>query len=144
MIYQASKKDLKAVASLASELWKEAVYEDLEELFDNILNNPGFAIFLAFKHSLAGFGYFSLRNDYVEGTTTRPVGYVEGVYVKEEFRGDGIARQLVEKGTKWAKAKGAKEMASDCELSNKRSEEFHKAIGFMEANRIICFVKEIE
>ena len=35
------------------------------------------------------------------------------------------------------------EFASDCELTNIESLQFHLAIGFAEANRIICFTKKL-
>ena len=44
---------------------------------------------------------------------------------------------------KWAMEIGCKEFASDCEIDNTESLEFHLAIGFTEANRIICFTKQL-
>jgi len=41
----------------------------------------------------------------------------------------------------WSKEIGCKEFASDCELENLASFKFHMAMGFEEANRIICFRK---
>ena len=35
-----------------------------------------------------GFAQCTLRNDYVEGSSSSPVGYLEGIYVKDEYRGD--------------------------------------------------------
>ena len=35
------------------------------------------------------------------------------------------------------------EFAGDCELINEDSLKFHMALGFEEANRIICFRKDI-
>lgn len=35
------------------------------------------------------------------------------------------------------------EFASNCELDNHNSYEFHMATGFTETNRIICFKKEL-
>ena len=43
----------------------------------------------------------------------------------------------------WAKDKGCTEFASDCELENTGSLKFHIAMGFEEANRIICFKKRL-
>ena len=37
--------------------------------------------------------------------------------------------------------KGCSEFASDCELDNEESLQLHRALGFEEANRIICFKK---
>lgn len=34
-------------------------------------------------------------------------------------------------------------VASDCELDNTDSLKFHMAMGFEEANRVICFKKNI-
>ena len=35
------------------------------------------------------------------------------------------------------------EFASDCEINNEISLQFHLSMGFEEANRIICFRKDI-
>ena len=84
-----------------------------------------------------------LRHDYVEGTESRPVGYLEGIYVREEYRNRGYAGELLAECEKWAKQKGCSEFASDCELNNDASLQFHMRVGFTEANRIICFTKRI-
>ncbi|MBR2266256.1 MAG: AMP-binding protein [Paludibacteraceae bacterium] len=44
---------------------------------------------------------------------------------------------------KWAREKGCTEFAGDCELDNSDSFRFHMSLGFEEANRIICFRKEL-
>jgi aminoglycoside 6'-N-acetyltransferase I len=82
-----------------------------------------------------------LRRDYVEGCDTSPVGYLEGVSVRGECRGRGIAKKLVAECERWAKEKGCKEFASDCALTNAASLNFHLSVGFREENRIICFKK---
>ena len=33
-----------------------------------------------------GFAQCGLRRDYVEGTDSSPVGYLEGIFIKEEYR----------------------------------------------------------
>lgn len=43
----------------------------------------------------------------------------------------------------WAKERGCRKFASDCELSNTQSPAFHLRAGFQEANRIICFTKKL-
>src|SRR5947207_3770431 len=43
-----------------------------------------------------GFIEGSIRGDYVNGTESSPVGFVEGVYVISAWRRRGIARQLFE------------------------------------------------
>jgi aminoglycoside 6'-N-acetyltransferase I len=86
----------------------------------------------------------SLRHDYVEGTDSSPVGYLEGIYVKPDFRGHGIAAELVKFAKEWAISHGCSELASDCELDNEDSRLFHGKVGFEEANRIICFTMNLK
>lgn len=38
---------------------------------------------------------------------------------------------------------GCTEFAGDCEMDNADSLRFHKALGFEEANRIVCFRKSL-
>ena len=84
-----------------------------------------------------------MRHDYVEGTESSPVGYLEGIYVADRYRKQGAARELLSACESWAKEKGCTEFASDCELSNVQSLQFHLNVGFEEANRIICFTKKL-
>ena len=80
----------------------------------------------------------------MEGTETSPVGYLEGIMMVEACRHNGYAKELLNACEKWAKYKKCSEFASDCELNNLDSFRFHMAMGFEEANRIICFKKTIE
>jgi aminoglycoside 6'-N-acetyltransferase I len=91
----------------------------------------------------AGFAQCQLRRDYVEGTKTSPVGYLEGIFVPEAYRRRGYAKELLSACEGWAKEMRCTEFASDCELGNADSLAFHLALGFEEANRIICFRKNI-
>ncbi len=90
-----------------------------------------------------GFAHCSLRHDYVEGTDSSPVGYLEGIFVLEEYRRCGIAKALLAACEAWAKNLGCLEFASDCELTNQTSLFFHEKLGFAEANRIVCFCKTL-
>lgn len=145
MIRRAEKADLPALTELALALWPGHSTEDLEEDLAEILGRDEAAFFLGYEgKTCVGFAQCQLRNDYVEGTDSTPVGYLEGIYVVESRRGRGIARSLLVACESWAKSKGCTEFASDCELSNTQSLHFHKSVGFEEANRIICFRKQLK
>lgn len=144
MIRQANIRDLDAVTALASALWPHHSCEEMAEEFAPLLIKPDAAVFLAFADENAvGFSQCQLRRDYVEGTETSPVGYLEGIYVAPEHRKAGIARGLLAACENWAKELGCREFASDCELGNTESLKFHLNVGFSEANRIICFTKKL-
>lgn len=132
------------VAELAWKLWPHAPLDDLMAEFAELLKDEECAVFLSELNGVAlGFAQCQLRHDYVEGTHTSPVGYLEGIYVDPAHRGCGVARALLDAGESWAKEKGCEEFASDCELGNEESIVFHQALGFTEANRIVCFTKSL-
>lgn len=144
MIQKATGKESRVVAGLALLLWPNHTLEDLEEELLEYITSDKAAIFIAYEETEPiGFAQCQLRQDYVEGTESSPVGYLEGVFVKENKRKEGIGKQLVFQCEAWAKAKGCVEFASDCELTNEESLYFHLKMGFEEANRIICFTKKL-
>lgn len=144
MIRKAVPEDCTAVAGLALLLWPGHTLSELEGEFAQLLTQPEAAVFLALEDGTPiGFAQCQLRRDYVEGTGSSPVGYLEGIFVREDHRRLGIARKLLAACETWAKAMGCREFASDCELDNRESLKFHLNLGFTEANRIICFTKTL-
>lgn len=144
MIRKATNVDLPALAQLGAGLWPHHTAQELEVDFAETMAKEDTAFFLKFDENRAvGFAQVGLRRDYVEGTDSSPVGYLEGIYVAGEYRGKGIARDLLSACENWAKEKGCREFASDCELDNTQSLRFHLRAGFTEANRIICFTKRL-
>ena len=144
MIRKAEIKDLPILAELACQLWPDHAVEEMRLEFAEIIAKPDSALFLAYVEDVPiGFAQCQLRYDYVEGTDSSPVGYLEGIYVTSEYRKHGIARELLTACEIWAKSKGCTEFASDCELANTQSLRFHLNVGFEEANRIICFTKKL-
>ncbi len=144
MIKIATKDDAVVVAKLAIKMWKDNSIDGLTEEFIRLIEKDDAQIFIKFVENKAvGFAQCQLRYDYVEGTESSPVGYLEGIFVEEEYRGKGFAQELLSECQKWAKKKGCQEFASDCELDNITSLKFHMAMGFEEANRIICFTKKL-
>ena len=143
MIIKANKPDIPAISALASQLFGSPA-EELAEEFSALLSSPECAVFLlSMDGRPAGFAQCQIRRDYVEGTATSPVGYLEGIYVLPEYRSQGRARDLLAHCEQWAREQGCTEFASDCELDNEGSLAFHLKMGFMEANRIICFTKRL-
>jgi aminoglycoside 6'-N-acetyltransferase I len=95
------------------------------------------------KRQPIGFIEGSIRSDYVNGTETSPVGFVEGVYVAPALRRKGIARSLFAAIGDWAKARGCRELASDALIDNEGSQRAHLALGFEETERVVYFTKKL-
>lgn len=145
MIKKATKNDIKTLALLAIKLWPEHTLDELISDFENLQKDSKSKCFIKYYEGApVGFAHCSLRSDYVEGTTSSPVGYLEGIFVESRFRNLGFAKELILACEEWAKQKGCSEFASDCESSNIGSLNFHLAVGFEKANEIICFRKLIK
>lgn len=87
----------------------------------------------------AGFAEAAIRRDYVNGCDTSPVLFLEGIYVAPDRRMQGVARALAEQASRWGRAFGCTEFASDALLDNADSHAFHAAIGFEETERVVYF-----
>ena len=147
MIDRLNKDNLKDCARLAYVLWPDTEYEELLDDFEDIINLDKADCFLYYENEASkeylGFAQASIRFDYVEGSNSSPVVYIEGIYVDNNHRRRGIAQELIKCVEAWGKNMGCSEIASDCELDNNLSIDFHKGIGFEEVNRLVCFIKKI-
>lgn len=144
MIRRAGMNEARELADLAIQMWADHDPEDLEAEFRQLAMNDEAVCFIKYvEDKPIAFAQCQLRHDYVEGTESSPVGYLEGIFVSEGYQKRGYAAQLLSECEKWAKEKGCTEFASDCELDNADSLRFHLAVGFEEANRIICFRKDL-
>lgn len=144
MVKRAKIEDAGKLASLAIQMWTDHDPVDLEEEFRGLAVNDEAACFMKYVDDRPiAFAQCGLRHDYVEGTESSPVGYLEGIFVSDGYRERGYAAELLSECEKWAKEKGCTEFASDCELDNENSLRFHMSLGFEEANRIICFRKDL-
>ena len=136
--------DIDALVDLALVLWPDHSRGELASEFSALLAAEDAAVFGWRQDGRwEAFAQCQIRHDYAEGCSSSPVGYLEGIFVREPLRGKGVAKALLERCQAWAREQGCREFASDCELSNEDSLRFHLAAGFQEAGRIICFVKPL-
>lgn len=61
----------------------------------------------------------------------------------ERRRRSGVGKVLVEAVEAWGRSLGMTEIASDTDPSNHVSQKAHAALGFDEAERIVCFAKKL-
>jgi aminoglycoside 6'-N-acetyltransferase I len=92
---------------------------------------------------LAGFAEVDLRSHADGCNPARPVGYLEGWYVGQEYRRHGIGRLLVAAAEDWARNHGCVEMASDTWIDNEVSQACHETLGFEVVDRCVHYRKGI-
>jgi aminoglycoside 6'-N-acetyltransferase I len=124
-------------------IWPEAPDEYLDFDLDDILGSDQDAVFFALVEETP-VGMIEARiREYGEGCETSPVGYIEGWYVRDDLRGNGIAGALTQAAENWAREKGCTEMASDTWLDNAASIRAHLKLGYYEVERLVHFVKQL-
>jgi aminoglycoside 6'-N-acetyltransferase I len=91
---------------------------------------------------LVGFLELDHRK-YAPGCDSSPVPFIEGWYVEPAAQGRGIGRALVEAAEAHARAAGHREIASDAEMENADGIAAHRALGYEEIERVVCFRKAL-
>jgi aminoglycoside 6'-N-acetyltransferase I len=127
-------------------LWTDASADDHRGYMAISLAQPErFLALMMYDEQRRPIGFIegSIRGDYVNGTESSPVGFVEGVYVVPAMRRHGVARQLFDAIADWARARGCRELASDALIENETSQRAHKAMGFRETDRVVYFTKKL-
>lgn len=90
-----------------------------------------------------GLAEAAIRHDYVNGTESSPVAFLEGIYVVPAHRRQGTARALAAAVEQWGREMGCTELASDALLENTQSHAMHAALGFEETERVVFFRKRL-
>ncbi len=90
---------------------------------------------------LIGFLEVGMRSHADGCNPARPIGFVEGWFVREKFRNRGLGAELMRSAEDWARAQGCLEMASDALIDNEGSLRAHEALGFDVVDRCVHFRK---
>ncbi|AKC88380.1 aminoglycoside 6'-N-acetyltransferase [Pseudoxanthomonas suwonensis] len=130
---------------MRSALWPDADAVELDAEAHAMLEGDGdAAAFVAEAGGgVVGMAEASLRREYVNGTGSSPVGFLEGWYVVPAWRGRGVGRALVAAVEEWTRAQGCGELASDALADNRASLAAHAACGFEQTERVVYFRKPV-
>jgi len=89
-----------------------------------------------------GFAEITLR-PFANGCDSRPVPFLEGIWVEPPFRRQGIGALLVEHVEAFVAGRGFCEIGSDALIENHVSHAAHRRWGFSETERVVHFRKLI-
>jgi aminoglycoside 6'-N-acetyltransferase I len=149
-IRKAGSSDRLQVAAMRAALWPDGPFEEHLCEFDELMKTgmsgtlPA-ATFVAedARGALVGFLDAGLRSHADGCDVSRPVGYVEGWWVRKDLRHCGIGRALVRAAEGWARDQGCREIASDALIDNPQSLAAHEALGFEVVERCFHFRKAL-
>lgn len=150
LIRPAQVSDIPELSSLREALWPESSADDHASELAQIIAGKipsilPLVVFVAASPdgTLLGFAEAGLRSHADGCDWSHPVGYVEGWFVSEASRRQGIGAALLRAAEDWARAQGCKEIASDTQLTNLVSQRAHESLGFQVAERSILYRKPL-
>ncbi|HUH63583.1 MAG TPA: GNAT family N-acetyltransferase [Terracidiphilus sp.] len=149
-VRRARPEDLDRIADLRVSLWPEGSFAEhraeAEQMLATGMNGtlPA-ATFVAENEDggLDGFVEVGLRSHADECNPARPVGFIEGWFVREEYRQKGIGGELMNAAEEWCRKQRCLEMASDARIDNTVSHHAHEALGFEIVDRCVHFRKTL-
>lgn len=149
-VRQAQHSDRNELAAMRALLWPDtSLEEQLKELDDTLDKQVSGTLPVVLLVSedengaLVGFLEVGLRSHADGCDPARPVGFVEGWFVHEGFRNQGIGRELMRSAEEWARTQGCVEMASDALVENHSSQRAHEAVGFEVVDRCVHLRKKL-
>lgn len=108
--------DASAWLALRIDLWPGGASDHLSEIaafFQGALQEPQAVLLVENSAAvIVAFAELAVRTDLI-GQSGEAVGYVEGLYVRPEFRQQGIARKLLHASRQWARDRKCTAFASD-------------------------------
>jgi aminoglycoside 6'-N-acetyltransferase I len=121
--------------SLYPECTKEQLHSELESIYfrRTVVGELDYSVWVAEQspEKLVGFVEMSIRNNVEEYESDR-VGYVESLFVDENFRRNGVARDLVKNGLEWIFQNNCTEVIVDTDKSYVGACAFYLNLGFVE------------
>jgi aminoglycoside 6'-N-acetyltransferase I len=144
-IVKIAQDDFNEWLDLAVKLWPDYSSIEMQDILTEILDSDRETAFIMRDDDgkAIAFMNLSLRFEYVPEATQSPVGYIEGIYVQDDYRDRGFGKALVEYAEQWALTQGCIELASDALVENTASHKFHTKTGFREAERTVFFIKSL-
>jgi len=97
----------------------------------------------ASNRMLAGFLEIDLRSHADGCDPSRPVAYVEGWYVAEDYRHKGVGKSLLAAAEEWARGQGCVEIASDTWIDSEISQRAHESLGYEVVDRCVHYRKTL-
>ena len=147
-IRAARQGDEDEIARLCVQLWPDGSFAEhrgeIKDLIDSGMHGtlPGtILVAMDADERLAGFIEVGLRSHADGCDVARNVGFVEGWFVREEMRGQGIGRDLMQAAEEWSRTQNCHEIASDALVDNVASQEAHTTLGFEIVDRCVHFRK---
>src|SRR5579883_321590 len=129
--------DRAAWAVMRHRLWPDEAPAAHGATIDEILASDSAWGFMAEIAGMpAGFAELAIRK-YANGCETRPVPFLEGIWIETQFRRRRVGARLVAHLEAFLRERGFREFGSDALIDDRVSHAAHAAWGFAETERVV-------
>ena len=150
VVRKAQMEDAERLAEMCGLLWPDSPLEEHRRERESTVRSGmsgtlPTAVFVAQDGDglLRGFLQVGLRSHADGCDVSRPVGFVEGWFVHEQSRCQGMGRALMRAAERWSRQHGCREMASDTWIDEDDSIRAHEKLGFEVVDRCVHFRKQL-
>jgi GNAT superfamily N-acetyltransferase len=135
-----SEEDLEDVTKLSFQLGYPNSLLDVEQRFDEMKNDPRYALFVAKSDKVLGF----IQVNAEPGTLLVGVrADVAALVVDEDFRGQGIGSLLVKRAEEWARENQFPLLRVRTNVKRTDTHRFYEREGFELTKNAYMFVKKL-
>lgn len=139
-----ARPDRAVWAEMRAALWPEDDAGAHAAEIDEIFARDGVWAFVAEAGTDGAVGFAELAiRPYANGCDSRPIPFLEGIWVDPRFRRRGIGGLLIKQTETFLTARGFTELGSDTEIENRASQAAHQYWGFHETERVVYFRKRL-
>ena len=138
-IREATQEDLKVLLEfeqgvvLAERPFNKTLIEGEIHYYDllSLMNSEEATLIVAEKdHEIVASGYALIKQAEKEYTTFKKYAYLGFMFVKPEYRGQGINQFIVDRLINWSKEKGISEIRLDVYDQNESAVKAYEKVGF--------------
>jgi GNAT superfamily N-acetyltransferase len=137
-IRQIEIEDAEAIARLSGQFGYPSTTEETKDRIIWLSNYPDNCGYVAFYDTKMVAWIHVFLAVHVE---SEPFFEIGGLVVDENYRGNGIGKQLVDKVILWCKNKGKYRLRVRCNVKRIRAHEFYKKLGFHDTKESKIFEK---
>jgi aminoglycoside 6'-N-acetyltransferase I len=141
-VRRATTADIPGWAAGRADLWPSLDAEGHREELVAFLDADGVFAWVAVEDgAVIGFLEAAIRA-YANGCTRQPVLFVDGAWVREDWRRRGIGKAMLDALLAFARERGFDEICTDSDLENTEAHAAFEALGFRETERVVYFRRE--
>jgi aminoglycoside 6'-N-acetyltransferase I len=134
--------DRQTWARMRAALWPDAPGDEHAKDIDAMLAGTTGWGFVAESDDGAAVGFAEITiRPFANGCDSRPVPFLEGIWVEPPFRRQGVGALIVNQVEAFVAARGFCEIGSDALTEDHVSHAAHRSWGFSETERVVHFRK---